>query len=56
MTKHTIHDGVIKAMHEYDKHSADMLMSNAFYDTDTNQPEAITRFTAHTPHLNRAAL
>ena len=30
MTKHTIHDGVIKAMHEYDKHSADMLMSNAF--------------------------
>ena len=22
MTKHTIHDGVIKAMHEYDKHSA----------------------------------
>ena len=22
MTKHTIHDGVIKAMHDYDKHSA----------------------------------
>ena len=22
MTIHTIHDGVIKAMHEYDKHSA----------------------------------
>ena len=21
MTKHTIHDGVIKAMHKYDKHS-----------------------------------
>ena len=32
MTKHTIHDGVIKTMHEYDKQSASETIQHTIRD------------------------